>query len=272
MNIIKNSQALSLATITFGGQTARWRTEAMRSHDTPRLIHITKGQGRVTVAGLTNGYGPNNLIFIPAHTVYGIEIGPTVFAQILSLPDTMPDLPQTPFHLRLLDGPSQQELQKLMEAIERELQPNGDDRAAACHLGLLSIFIERQLAERGTLAKDSRRDSAAGRLVARYSTLIAQHFQSDRSVADYARELGVTPTHLTRCCSQTCDRTALALLNERIHFEACTLLRDTRIPVQKVAQDLGFHSAAYFSRSFHEKTGQTPSGFRKLQQGAARAN
>jgi hypothetical protein len=61
----------------------------MRSHATPRLIYITKGQGRITVAGLTSGYGPNNLIYGPAHTMYGFEVGPSVFGQMLTIPAAM---------------------------------------------------------------------------------------------------------------------------------------------------------------------------------------
>ena len=261
--------ALSLAAITHAGPASRWRTEAMRSHSTGRLIHVTKGQGRITVAGLTNGYGPNNLIFIPPQTMYGMEVGPTVFGQMLTLPDTA-DWPQTPFHLRLLDVDPQKELVSTIEAIERELQPGGDIRAANCHLGLLTIFVERQLKQRDPATIDARRSSAAGKLVARYTQMIARDFQSHRSVASYAAALGVTPTHLTRSSRKTCGRSALSLLNDRIHFEACVLLKDTTKPIQTIAQELGFHSPAYFTRSFQEKSGQTPSEFRRTRGGSAR--
>lgn len=261
--------ALALATISPGAAASRWRTEAMRSHTTARLIHITKGQGRITVAGLTNGYGPNNLIYIPPHTMYGMEVGPTVFGQMLTLPDTE-GWPEGPFHLRLLDVDPQKELVTLIEAIERELQPNGDMRAANCHFGLLTIFVERQLQQRDPATVDTRRSTAAAKLVARYTTMIAQEFHSDRSVASYAAALGVTPTHLTRSCRKTCGRSALALLNDRIHFEACVLLKDTNTPIQDIAQSLGFRSPAYFTRSFQEKAGQTPSDFRRTSLGFAR--
>lgn len=254
------TSALALAQLTYGGPTGRWRHEAMRSHATPRLIHITKGQGRITIAGLTGGYGPNNLIYIPPHTMYGMELGTTVYAQILTLPAQPDEWPDTAFHLRLMDVVTQKELQQLIEAIERELQPNGDARAALCHLGLLTIFVERHL---GSYKIDDRRNSAPAKLVARYTALIARGFSQDKSVADYAAELDVTPTHLTRCCKQTCDRSALVLLNDRIHYEACKLLRDTQTPVQDVAKSLGFHSAAYFTRSFQDKSGKTPSDFRR---------
>ena len=81
--------ALALTPIAQNPSTGRWRTEAMRSHATPRLLFITKGQGRITIAGLTSGYGPNNLIFIPAHTMYGFDVGPTVFGQMLTIPAAM---------------------------------------------------------------------------------------------------------------------------------------------------------------------------------------
>ena len=260
MSEVKSAPTLS--PLKHHGINERWRNEAMRSHATPRLIHITKGQGRITVAGLTNGYGPNNLIYIPPHTMYGMEVGPTVFAQIMSLPDDG-GMPAVPFHLRLLDVGPQKELQGLFEAIERELKPTGDPRAVNCHRVLLSIFIERQLNAREDTASDARRNSAAAKLVARYTTLIAQEFRSDRTVADYAADLKVTPTHLTRCCQQTCNRSALKLLNERIHFEACTLLCETRSSVQDIADRLGFQSAAYFTRTFKDRTGETPTHFRR---------
>lgn len=270
MNMMTPAQpALALATITHAGSAGRWRTEAMRSHATGRLIHITKGQGRITVAGLTNGYGPNNLIYIPPHTMYGMEVGTTVFSQSLTIPDAGA-WPDTPFHLRLLDVDPQKELVALMEAIERELQPGRDPRAAGCYFGLLTIFVDRQLANRDPAAIDSRRSSAAAKLVARFTAMIAREFHADLNVADFAARLGVTPTHLTRCCRKTSGRSALELLNDRIHYEACVMLKETGIPIQEIAQTLGFQSPAYFTRSFQEKSGQTPSDFRRKPAGHAR--
>jgi len=264
---IPTTAMLTLSTLTHAGPARRWRNEAMRSHHTARLIHVTKGQGRITVAGLTIGYGPNNLIYIPPDTMYGLEVGPMVFGHVLSF-SSSPDWPEEPFHLRLLAVDAQKEAVAHLEAIERELLPAGDTRAAACHFGLLSIFVERQLRQRPETETDRRQASAAARLVARYTAMIARDFGSDRNVADYAEALGVTTTHLTRCCRKTCDRSALELLNERVHYEACLLLKETAAPVQKIAADLGFHSPAYFTRRFQELAGTTPTEFRKAERAA----
>src|SRR6056297_1448237 len=104
-------ERLDLRAIGHAGPGSAWRTEAMRAHPSPRLIFVAKGQGRITVAGLTSGYGPNNLIFIPAGTMYGIEVGKTVYAQILSIPgDLSEDWPEDVVHLRLKDVVGQKDL------------------------------------------------------------------------------------------------------------------------------------------------------------------
>lgn len=258
--------ALALTPITHNPTAGRWRTEAMRSHATPRLILITKGQGRITIAGLTSGYGPNNLIFIPARTMYGFEVGPTVFGQILTIPATMAaEWPSVATQLRLRDVGVQKQMSAIVEALERELKSAGQthSRAAHYHLGLFAVYFERQLVTSQSETFKARATTTAAKLVAAFADLIERGYRSDQGVSEYATALGVTPTHLTRCCNQTCGKSALALLRDRVHYEACILLRDTPTPVHEIATQLGFHSAAYFSRSFAAQNGATPSNFRK---------
>jgi len=52
---------------------------------------------------------------------------------------------------------------------------------------------------------------------------------------------------------------------------ACQLLRDTAMPVQQVAESLGFASAANFSTAFRRWTGVTPTEYRRVVE-AGRAN
>ena len=264
----KNSQSTSLGMkpIAYNQLAGNWRTEAMRSHASPRLLFITKGQGRITIAGMTHGYGPNNLIFLPAHVMYGYEAGPTVFGTMLTIPNAMSgEWPDEPVHLRLRNVQAQKQAAAMCDAMEQELNAakQTHSRAAHYHLGLLSIFFERQMSSTQARATDERTEGSAARLVAAYTDLIERDYRNAQGVADFAASLGVTPTHLTRCCNQTCGRSALALLRDRITYEACLLLRETRTPVAQIAKDLGFRSAAYFTRSFQSKMGHTPSHFRK---------
>ena len=269
MHLASEQQPTALSTTTIGttAGAGRWRTEAMRSHATPRLIYITKGQGRITVAGLTSGYGPNNLVYIPAHTMYGFDAGPTVFGHIVTIPLAMaPEWPDEPVHMRLRDVVAQKEWAHMVEALERELSSahQAHSRAAHYHLGLMAVFFARQTAASPVDSHQPRRQSSSARLVAAYTDLIERDYRKEHGIADYAHALGVTPTHLTRCCNQTCGKSALALLRDRVTYEACILLRESATPVNEIASQLGFTSAAYFTRSFAAQTGATPSDFRRL--------
>jgi AraC-like DNA-binding protein len=235
----------------------------MRSISEPLLLWFTKGQGRITIAGSTRGYTANNAVFIPPGVMHGFEVGPQVFGTAIFFGrDCDVTLPKAPHHLRVRDTFLQQELNVTLDAILREMTSDtaAHDRATRHYLGLLGVWLERQVEHSTTEVK---RPDAAERLVARYASLLERDFRSGMGVADFASALGVTPTHLTRCCKQACGRPASALLHDRLIFEARQLLAETKIPVGKIADSLGFASPAYFTRSFQNLTGKSPSAFRK---------
>jgi len=252
-----------IARLAAGG---RWRVEAMRSLREPVMLVFTQGQGRITIAGTTRGYGPNHAIFIPPGVMHGFEIAPRVqgvavfFGRNHGL-----DLPRMSVTLKPREPISQKELTGILEAIQRELESkrDGSVRAAQHHLGLLAVWIDRQLERDRNNAPIAAKPQAGQQLVARYAALLERDFRSNRAVADYAEALGVTPTHLTRVCRAASGKGAHQLLEDRLLFEARRLLAETRLPIKDVASALGFNSAGYFTRAFQKMEGSTPSAFRK---------
>jgi AraC family transcriptional regulator, transcriptional activator of pobA len=241
----------------------RWRVEAMRTLSEPCFLWFTKGQGRITVAGVTRGYTANNAVFIPAGVMHGFEVGPQVFGTAVFFgKDTTVTLPKEPQHLRIREVHSQQELNVTLDMIQREMESDvaAHDRATRHYLGLLGVWLERQV---NKSAGDTPRPDAARRLVSRYTALMELNFRRGISVGELACELGVTATHLTRCCRETCGRSAIELLQDRRIFEARKLLSETDMAVGRIGQSLGFTSAAYFTRAFQHRTGQSPSAFRR---------
>ncbi|MCY1125381.1 AraC family transcriptional regulator [Frigidibacter sp. RF13] len=255
--------ALRLVPIARLAQGGRWRVEAMRSYSEPLLLWFTRGQGRITIGGVTRGYGAHNAIYIPAGVMHGFELGAQSSGTALFFgEDHGLDLPEDPLHLRIRDVGPQAELSGIIENIQRELDSTrpAKDRAARHHLGLLSVWLERQ----ADVSADAAREPDAARRIARaYADLLERNFRSGLGVADFARKLGVTPTHLSRVCNKTCGRPASDLLHDRVIFEARKLLTETRVPIRDIAETLGFTSPAYFTRAFQHRTGKTPSGFRK---------
>ncbi len=243
----------------------RWRVEAMRSLSEPCLLWFTKGQGRITVQGQTRGYTANNAIFIPAGVMHGFEAGPQVYGTAVFFGRDNPiTLPAQPLHLRIREVHAQQEANVLLDSVQREMNSDvpAHDRATLHYLGLLGVWLERQ-AKR--LEPEAPRPDAAHRLVARYTALLEQDFRTGMGVAEFAAALGVTPTHLSRCCRIACGHPASALLQDRRIFEARKLLSETKTPVNHIAASLGFTSAAYFTRAFQHLTGQSPTAFRRAQ-------
>jgi AraC family transcriptional activator of pobA len=243
----------------------RWRVEAMRTLSEGCLLWFTKGQGRITVAGVTRGYTQHNAIFIPAGVMHGFEVGPQVFGSAIFFgKDTTITLPREPVHLRIREVHAQQEVNGILDMIQREIDSDtpAHERAAQHYLGLLSVWLERQSVR---VASEVVRPDAARRLVARYTSLMELRFREGAGVGDMAAELGVTATHLTRCCRETCGRPAIELLQDRRIFEACTLLLETKTAVGRIGQSLGYTSAAYFTRAFQHHTGLSPSAFRRAQ-------
>ncbi|GGW21567.1 transcriptional regulator [Gemmobacter lanyuensis] len=263
MQELSSPSPLRLVAIPRLAAGGRWRVEAMRAYSEPCLLWFTKGQGRITVAGLTRGYTAHNAIFIPAGVMHGFEVGPQVFGTAVFFGrDCNVILPKDPHHLRIRETFVAQELNVTLDAILRELNSDSpaSDRAAQAHLGLLGVWLERQIAK---AAPDQPKPDAAKRLVARYTTLLEQEFRSGMGVADFAAKLDVTPTHLTRCCKQACGRPASALLHDRLIFEARRLLSETDLPVNMIADSLGFTSPAYFTRAFNHLVGKSPTAFRR---------
>lgn len=242
----------------------RWRVEAMRSISEPMLLWFTKGQGRITIAGVTRGYTSHNCIFIPAGVMHGFDVSPQVFGTAVFF-GRNPDLtlPRTAQHLRIRETFQQQELNVTLDNIQREMDSESPahDRATRHYLGLLGVWLERQVAKQAPA--DVPRTDAARKLVARYTTLLERDFRSGMGVTDFASALGVTSTHLSRCCNLTCGKPASSLLQDRRIFEARKLLCETRLPVGQIAGSLGFASPAYFTRAFQHLTGQSPSAFRR---------
>lgn len=259
----ENNPELRMTQISRLAKGGRWRVEAMRSYSSDVLLWFTRGQGRITVAGVTAGYGAHNAVFIPAGTMHGFEASPLVYGTAVFIPKTSGlTFPTEPVHLRLRESAPQSEVTSILENLQRELEGERPERLAAVHhhSGLLAVWLQRQL-----LLNDleDKAPSAGQRLAVRFSELIETHYTEGMSVAEYADALGVTPTHLTRVCNKACGRPAHMLLNDRVLFEARRRLVETDEPIKKVAEDLGFGSAAYFTRAFQHHIGSTPSRFRK---------
>ncbi len=244
------------------GTGGRWRVEALHSYRAPVLYWFTRGQGRLTLSGATRGYGTHNAVFVPARAMHAFELTPQIYGTAVFFAglDEIA-LPDGPLHLRVREAAAQTEVTTLLEGLSREIDGSRAhrDRAIRLQAGLLAIWLDRHR----DLAAPQAAATAAQRLAARFAEAVEANLHTGQGVADYAEALGVTATHLSRVCRESCGRTASDILAERTMVEARRLLAETGLPVKQVAEMLGFGSAAYFTRAFQTRIGQTPTQFRR---------
>ena len=242
---------------------ASWRMGLQHSIPDHRLIWITRGQGLAVLQGQRRGVGVHNALIVPAGTLFSLDPGTQGYGQVCLIPaNKRYPMPEDSDILRIRDTRVQADLNALLDTIARE-QTAGRlffDEALDAYGNLVTVWLRRTMIE---LTEEPPRKPAAVRLVHAYAALISRHFMSGRTMADYAAELGVTPTHLTRSCRDVAGLSAAQMLTQRILHAAHEMLEQPKPPLHQIAAILGFNSAAYFSRFIHQHTGHTPSALRK---------
>ncbi|HYZ67005.1 MAG TPA: AraC family transcriptional regulator [Mycobacterium sp.] len=146
-----------------------------------------------------------------------------------------------------------------IESIEAELaaREEGYRQAVLAHLSLLLIDVARLA---GDVVGDLRRSGEP--LLAEVFTVIDRHLGQLLSLRDVARELGMTPGHLTTVVRRRTGRTVQEWIIERRMAEARNLLSDTELSVAEIARRVGISDPGYFSRQFRRTHGASPREWR----------
>lgn len=124
-----------------------------------------------------------------------------------------------------------------------------------------ALVLTARLAEFGAGDKTGA-ESETERRMERFDALLRQHYLAHRPAAFYARELGLSPTHLNRVVRAATGRSVHEVISGRLVDEAKRQLVFTRGSVQEIGFRLGFSDPAYFSRFFLRRTGMTPRAWR----------
>ena len=127
---------------------------------------------------------------------------------------------------------------------------------------IVLMLLVRLQAERRTAEQSGRKDFA---LFSRFRALLEQHYKAQWPVAQYARQLRVTPSRLNRLCLRMARQSAFDMTQRRLMLEACRQLTYLPSAVATIAYELGFQDPAYFSRAFKRHMGTTPSLFRSAK-------
>jgi AraC-like DNA-binding protein len=91
---------------------------------------------------------------------------------------------------------------------------------------------------------------------------IHDSFVSNLTVEDLAKRFGTNRTSLNALFQEAMGTSIHRyIMNLRIHT-ACTLLRDTRLPIYEIISRIGYENTSHFTRIFKQMMGFTPSEYR----------
>ncbi|MFD0917135.1 helix-turn-helix domain-containing protein [Pseudahrensia aquimaris] len=155
-----------------------------------------------------------------------------------------------------------------LNAILRELEQAsaGMDTIIEAHLRIVLVSIWRNLSQ-GHFDENASTGSAL--LLESFRQSLETHMRERWPVSRYAQELGVSSDHLHDICTRVLNKAPKKLIQERLAFEAETLLAKSQMTLGQIADYLGFPSAPQFFAFFKTQTGMPPGRYRKQMRGRA---
>ena len=119
------------------------------------------------------------------------------------------------------------------------------------------IIIERNM-KYGRSSQFQQKDL----IFRRFLEMIAVAEGKRGSVADYARQLCITPKYLSTAVKQASGKTALAWLHEYTLDAISHELRFSDRSIKEIAMDYGFTNLSTFGKFFKDHTGVSPRSYR----------
>lgn len=127
------------------------------------------------------------------------------------------------------------------------------------YLKIFLIYLTRQL--RGTLQTTIQTRNIE--LVEKFKNMVEAMFKNKKKVADFARELSVTPNYLNEIVKKITGYPASHHIRQRVVLEAKRQAAYSDVCMKEVAWNLGFSDIAHFSKFFKNSTGTNFSDFKK---------
>lgn len=113
-------------------------------------------------------------------------------------------------------------------------------------------------------AIQNKRSISTMALIDNISDYIKENLDKDLSLSSVADTFQISSAHLSRVFKQSLNINFNAFLtNLKLEKAAELLLKEPKLSINKIAENLGYYSTPYFTQRFKERYGFTPSQYRK---------
>ena len=237
-------------------------------HQFPEHLHgqlemtgLISGEACVTVEGKTYAMRAGDLCFCFPGVIHGYgSVENPVGWMLIADPKHFPDFsevleenrPRNPVvHVNDLPEDVAFCMQRLRE---ESIQPINEPAVR----GYVQVLLAKTMPKM-QLAEEPVKHSDVAYQIMRY---LSKHFTEPVSVADMAKALNISRSHISHTFSNRLHTNFRTYVNVLRTDLACKLLRGTDFNITRIAYECGFETQRTFNRAFQEQCGMTPKEYR----------
>ena len=243
------------------------------------LIYIERGCGSHFIDFNHYPFQPSSFLFVNKNQINAFDFSDQVDGKVMLFTDRFISNTQSSMRLPLFspshldDGYSpllnaSESLTQSCDSLLREIV-NENHRQDCNRLIIMSLFSSLLLMlsrERPQLRSERLSDSQRDRFT-RFIRLLEANFSRSRDASNYARQLHITYKTLNQLCKLASRQTAKQLIDAFTILEAKRRLVLEPMPIQQLADELGFDEPSNFVKYFKKHCAMTPTEFRKKTKG-----
>lgn len=124
-------------------------------------------------------------------------------------------------------------------------------------------ILFQQVLERLNDSIYPQQDGSGAHIADQAAAYLRHHYRDDITAESLGEALNFHPVYIARCMQKEWDCSPFEFLTRYRLEQAKLLLLQTDLPVARIAEEVGFHQASYFSSSFVRYEGLSPRAYRK---------
>lgn len=251
----------------------------MHWHEDLQFILVT--DGRITVQTLDEKVevGAGEAIFINARVIHRItKIGTCRYRSFIFPASFLSFFPGSPAEdlvtrvtenqdirlIRFSDDTdwNREVLARLTRLYKLEDQAKDETYAYEVLIELARLWL---VLVRNLRLPDKQKVSPLHRRLQKMLQYISLHFSEPITLEDLARSASISKSECGRVFRQALEKTPYQYLLEYRLQRGAELLSKTDLPIGAIAESMGFAQMSYFGQSFRNKTGLSPSAYRRAK-------